>query len=85
VQDRGHADIAPEMAEIAAEAGEREGRGLKEEPVDEAGVALGERVERVGQGEDDGDVVDWEQLTLPGGEPALGGHPLAFRAVAVTA
>jgi len=46
-------------------------------------MALGERVEGVREREDDVEVGNRQDLTAAGGEPALGGHALAFRAVTV--
>jgi hypothetical protein len=83
VEDGGDAEVTAEVARIAAEAGERGGGGLKEEPIDQVGVALGQRVERVGQREDDVEVRDGEQVGAPGLEPVLLGEGLALRAVAV--
>jgi hypothetical protein len=85
VEDGGPAEVAAEMAGIAAEARERGGRGLKQQPVDQARVALGERVEEVREREDDVEVRNRQDLAAARGEPALGGHPLAFRAVTVPA
>jgi hypothetical protein len=68
---------------VASEALERGGGGLKEEAVDELGVALGERVQGVVEGEDRVEVFDGEQLAAAGVEPAFGGQTLALGAVAV--
>src|SRR5713101_4189752 len=56
VEHGGHADVAAEMTGVAAKARERGGRGLKQQPVDQARVALRERVEGVRQREDDMEV-----------------------------
>ena len=83
VEDGGDAEVTAEMARVAAEAQEGGGGGVEQETVEELGVALGERVEGVGQGEDDVEVRNGQDLTPTGGEPALGGHALALGAVAV--
>jgi hypothetical protein len=83
VEDGGYAHVAAEMTRVAAKGGERGGRALKEQAVDQAGVALGERVEGVWEGEDDVEVRNRHDLAAAGGEPALGGHALAFGAVAI--
>jgi hypothetical protein len=40
VEDGGHAEIPAEVARVAAEAQERGGRGLKEQTIEQARVAL---------------------------------------------
>jgi hypothetical protein len=52
VQDGRDAKVSAEMAGIAGEGGERVGGGVEGERVDQPRVALGERVESVGEGED---------------------------------
>jgi hypothetical protein len=47
VEHGGDAELAAEVARIPAKAEERGGRGLKQQPIDQVGMALGERVERV--------------------------------------
>ena len=83
VEHGGHAEVAAEMTGVAANARERGGRGLKEPPIEQPGVALRERVECVGEREDDVEVRNRENLVPACGKPALGGQALAFRAVAV--
>lgn len=58
VQNRGTAELATEMARITAEGGEGGGDSAEEQRVEDAGIALGERVEGVGQGEDEVEVLD---------------------------
>jgi hypothetical protein len=48
MQDGGHPHLTAEMPRVAAEAGERGGGGLKQQSVDQARVALRQRVEGVG-------------------------------------
>ncbi len=71
VEHGGHAERAAEVARIAAEACEGGGRGLKEQPVDHAGVTLGKRVQGVGQREDDVEVRNGQDLAATRGQPAL--------------
>ena len=73
------------MAGIAREGGERVGDGVEEQGVDQAGMALGERIESVRQRKDDMEVFDREQVGAAGLEPALLGQGLAFGTVAVAA
>jgi len=84
VEHGGHAEVAAEVARIAAEPQERGGRRLKQPPIDQARVTLGQWVERVGEREDDVEVGNGQDLGPAGGEPALGGQPLALGAVAIT-
>ena len=65
MQDGGHPKDAAEVLGIAAEAEQGGGGDLKEEPVDQPRVPLGEGVEVVGKREDDVEVRD--------GGAALGG------------
>jgi hypothetical protein len=58
VQDRRAAEVAAEMAGIAPKGGERVSDRVEEHRVEDAGVALGERVEGVRQGEDEVEVLD---------------------------
>jgi len=51
VQDGRDAEVAAEMAGIAAEGGERVGGGAEEEGVEEPGVPLGKGVEGMRKGE----------------------------------
>ena len=73
------------MARIAGEGGEGGGGGAEEQRVEDAGIALGERVQGVGQREYDVEILDGEQFGAAGGKPALFGEGLALRAVAVAA
>ena len=85
VEDGGHAELPAQVPGIAAEAQERGGRGLKEQTIEQARVALRQRVERVRQREDDVKVRNRQDLAPAGGQPALGGHALALGAMAVAA
>ena len=84
VEHGGHAELSAEVARITAEAGERGGRGVKEQPIEQARVALRQWVQLVRQGEDDMEVGNRQYLGPARGEPALGGQALAFGAVAIT-
>ena len=78
-----HAHVAPEVTRIAPEAQEGGGRALKEQAIDQPRVTLRQRIERVGQREDDVEVGNGQDVAAAGDEPTLGGHALAFGAVAV--
>jgi hypothetical protein len=80
VEHGGHTYVATEVTRIATEAAEGGGRALKEQAIDQPRVTLRQRVERVGQPEDDVEVRNGQDLAAARGEPVLGGHPLAFRA-----
>ena len=62
VQDRGAAEVAAEMAGIAPEGGQGVGDGVEEQRVEDAGIALSERVKRMRQGEDQMEVLDGQQF-----------------------
>src|SRR6266508_1888902 len=85
VQDRRAAEVATEMARIASEGGEGGGDGLEEQRVEDAGIALGERVERMRQGEDQMEVLEGEQFRAARVQPAFLGESLTFGTVAVAA
>ena len=78
VEDRGHPQVPAEMAGIVGEGAEG-GRGReKEERVEQPGVAIEQDVERMGQRQDDVEVLDGEQLGAPGVEPARRRQALAL-------
>src|SRR5438309_6293390 len=85
MEDRRAADVTTEVARIAAKGGERRGDRVEEQRIEDPGIALRERVQGVGQREDDMEVLHGQQLGAPGGEPALFRQGLALRAVAVAA
>ena len=63
-----------------------EAAALEKQAIEEPGVALRERVEGVGQGEDDVEVLESGRTSrAAGGEPAFVGQRLAFGAVPVAA
>jgi hypothetical protein len=83
VEHGGHAEVAPEVPWVASEGHEGGGRAVKQQPIEQARMTLGERVERVGQGEDDVEVRDRQHLPAARREPALGGHTLALGTVPI--
>jgi hypothetical protein len=83
VEHGGHAEVTAEVTRIASEAQERRCRTLKEQAIDEPRVTLRQRIERVGQREDDVEIRNGQHLASARGEPALGGHALTLRAVAI--
>ena len=85
VQDRRAPEVAAEMARIAPEGGEGVGGRPEEQRVEDAGIALGERVERMRQREDHMEVLDGQQFRAAGVEPADLGEGLALGTVAVAA
>ena len=83
VQDGRDADRAAEVSRIAAEGEERLGGRPKQERVDHARIALRERIERMGQREDDVKVGNGEQVRTPGVDPAGTGPGLTRGAVPI--
>jgi len=71
------------MLRIRGDREQRVGDGLEEQIVDDGLVLIGKIAQLLGQGEDDVEVVDREELRLAGFEPALRGTRLALRTVAV--
>jgi len=70
VQYRSDADGAPELGGIAAKGEQRLGRGSEEERADHARIALGERIERVGQREDHMEVGNRQEVRPTRLDPA---------------
>ena len=85
MEDRGHGDGTVEMPRVVPEREERVGGRAKEEGVEHAGIALGQRVEVVRQREDDVKVRNRQEVRLLRGEPAFLRRGLAFGAVAIAA
>jgi len=85
VEDGEAAEGAAEMTGIVSEGGEGGRDSLEEQRVDDAGIALGERVERMRQGEDQMEVLDGEQFRAARVQPAFLGESLTFGTVAVAA
>src|SRR3970040_881860 len=71
VEDRGHADGTAEMSRVVPEREGRVGGRAKEEGVEHAGIALGQRVEVVRQREDDVKVRNRQEGRLLRGEACL--------------
>jgi hypothetical protein len=68
VEDGRAAEITAERAGIAAEGGEGVRGGVEEEGVEEAGGAWREGIEGRGEGEDEMEVLDGQQLRAAGVE-----------------
>ena len=85
VQHHGDAGLPAEPAWIAPELEQRLGGGLEQQAVDERGLAPGEGVEFVRQGEHDMPVADVEELVALALDPAGLRERLALGTVAVPA
>ena len=85
VKHGGDAELAAEVARIPREGLECVDGALEEQAVDEARTVLSERVERVGQREDNVEVRDGQELRAAGLDPARLGQRLALRTVSVAA
>ena len=83
VEDGRDADRAAEAAGIAAEGEQRVGGRPEQERVDHAWIALRERVERMGQGEDHMKVRNRQELRVTGRDPARTGLRLTRGTVAI--
>ncbi len=71
VKNRGDADRPAEVPRITPESEERVRGSPEEERVEDAGIALGERMEGVRQREDDMEVRNRQEVGLSRGEPPL--------------
>ncbi len=85
MEDRSDADRAAEVMRVASEGEQGVRSGTEEERIDHARIAVGERIERVREGEDDVTIRNGEQLGAARGEPPLLGECLALRAMAIAA
>jgi len=83
VEDGDSPDLAPEVPGIGPEGGEGGPRGVEEEPIQDPGITLRERVQGMRQREDDVEVLHRQQRRLPRPHPARLGEGLALRAVPV--
>ena len=83
MQNCGDADRAAEMPRVPTEGEERLGRGAKEQRIDDPRIALGERIERMRQREDDVEVGNGQKVGAARCEPPLLGERLALRAMAI--
>ena len=81
----GHADLSAKMVRVASDRQQSLGGGLKEDSVDEGLVAQGERIEIVGQREDDVEVRRRQQALEPLREPLRSSGALALGAMPVAA
>jgi hypothetical protein len=85
VQHGGEADAGAEVLRVGCDGGQRLGRGLEPETVDDGLVLIGDVGDRPRQRKDDMVVGDRQQIGLPLGEPLPGRCTLALRAMTVAA
>ena len=83
VEDRGDADRAAEVPRVTSEGEQRVGGRAKEERVDDARIALRQRVEVVRQREDDVEVRNRQQVGAARREPPFLGEGLTLGAMAI--
>lgn len=85
VQHREEADLGAEVAGIGGDPPQRLGGGLEEQAIDGTLVLERQRREPIGQGEDDVEVLDGQELVEALLQPPLLGQRLALRTVPVAA
>jgi hypothetical protein len=83
VQDRGDPDRATEVSRVSTEREQGVGGGAEEQRVNDARIALCERVQIVRQGEDDVEVRNGQQVGAPRREPSRGGKHLTLRTMPI--
>ncbi len=81
----GDADADAEMLRVGGDRQHRLRRGLEQQVVDERLVLQGDVGDRGGDGEDDVEIADRQQVGLALGEPGARGGPLALRTMPVAA
>jgi hypothetical protein len=79
VQDREKADLGAQVLRIGGDGAQRFGAGVKQQVVDEPLVLVGDRRDRLWDGEHDVEVLDIKQFGLPVLEPLRAGERLALR------
>ena len=85
VEHHGDAEFAAEPPGIAAELEQGLRSGVEQQAIDERGIALGDGIELVGQGEYDVPVADVEELCALAFDPSGLRKRLALGAVAIPA
>ena len=83
VEDGRDPDRPAEVLRILAEGEERVRRGAEEHGVEDVRVALRERVEGMGQREDEMEIRNGQQVGAPGGEPPFFREGLTLRTMPV--
>ena len=83
VQNRRDPDRAAQVTRILAEGEQRVGSGAEENRVDHTRIALREGMEVVGQGEDDVEVRNGQEVGLVRRQPPFLGERLTLRAMAI--
>ena len=78
-------DLTAQPTRVLTEFDECCGYCGEEQAIDQRGVALGQRVQLVGQREHEMEIRHRQELRAPGGEPAFLGERLTLRAVAIAA
>jgi hypothetical protein len=79
----GDADTGTEVLGIGGDREQSLGRGAEQQIVDHRLVLVGDRSNLSGQGEDQVEVADRQQIGLAGGKPVLRRRALALGAMAV--
>ena len=85
VQDRDEADLRAQMLRIRRDRAQGLGGGLEQDVVDHRLVLVADRGDRLGQREDDVEILDRQQFSLPVFQPLHACHRLTLRTVAIAA
>jgi hypothetical protein len=85
VQDSGDTDLPAEVLGVAPEGLERGGSRLEQDVVEEAWARVDGGIQRVGEREDDVEVLEWKELLAACVDPSLLCEGSALRAVAISA
>ena len=85
MQDRGDADPGTEMLGIGGDGHCCLGTGLEQQAVDHALVLIRDIGDRLGQGVDEVEIADRQQLGLPLGQPVPGGAGLTLGTMPISA
>ena len=85
VEDGEEADAGSEMAPTGGNGEQSLRAGLEQNTVEGGFVLQGQRVELFRDGEDDVEVLHWQQLGLPAFQPSAALQILALRAMAIEA
>ena len=85
VEYSGEPDAGAEVLGVGGDGDQGLGGGFQQQVIDDRLVMIGDVGDRPRQGEDDMEIGHGQQLGLAVGQPLLGRHGLALRAVPVTA
>jgi hypothetical protein len=83
MEDHGGSEVPTQPARVTPKGVQRVPRALEEEGIEDTGIALGHRIEGVGEGKDTVEIRDGQQVSQARLDPSRLGQGLALGAVAI--